>query len=207
MSDDSYSYTTTSAYGTAPTMVIKGSTGYRAYMRFTIMEKYPPSSPPVHSDHGPVRHDTTSDQIARATLRVFASAVGTGPVTLQVFRLTSSWDESTLKMGLLPTPFPTPVTALITGTPDATVQVTTLGDDYVYFDVTNLVRKWIDGPTNGGFQNYGIVIQASTNSASSVTLDTKENATNAHPPVLQITVEPATVPQRGDVSMGIFTNP
>ena len=200
VSDDSYNISTT-VQGAQPTMVIKGSTGQRAYMRFTIMGKQSPSSPPAQSDHGPVRYDTTSDQIARATLRVFASAVGTPPVTLQLFKLTSSWEELTLKMGVLPQPYPTPVTALITGTPDATVQVTS-GDDYVYFDVTTLVRAWVDGTAN-----YGVVIQASTTSAASVTLDAKENVTNAHPAVLQIVVEPATVPKRGDVSMGIFITP
>ncbi len=47
----------------------------------------------------------------------------------------------------------------------------------------------------------------STGGAGVVTFDTKESTTNFYESVIEILVEPATVPKRGDVSMGIFTTP
>ena len=71
-----------------------------------------------------------------------------------------------------------------TGLPYATTAFTTISvNDYYTFDVTELVRDWLDGTKT----NHGIVLMAAAATPSvSVTFISKEAASKGHQPTLHI---------------------
>ena len=87
-----------------------------------------------------VPNGTTSTQVGRATLRVYVNRVNT-PGTLTVSPLTGAWNEAAVTQQTLP-----PLGNAVD------VEPATDEGQFVVFDVTALVKSWIDAPaTNFGF--------------------------------------------------------
>lgn len=110
---------------------------------------------------------TTSAQIGRATLRVYVNRVNT-PGTLTVAPVAGDWRESAVTWQTLPS----------LGAP-VDVEAATDEGQYVAFDVTALVKRWIDMPAS----NFGLAITATQ---TDVVLDSKENDATAHPATLDV---------------------
>jgi hypothetical protein len=136
------------------------------------------------------------DQIEKATLRVFMDAVTTSG-TVQLYAAGAAWDESTLTHNTAPALLGDPGNG---SAPYATQGISVV-NKYVTFDVTELVRDWVDGSR----ANNGIVLVAG-NPAVNVTIHTKENSGECHPASLHIAFTGARLNPRGDLSMGQFTN-
>jgi hypothetical protein len=188
----------TAPQGAATTMVVGLATNRRIFLRFAIQQA-PASSPRLQDQDGPLPIGLRSEEVTRAVLRMYANVIASGPVDLRIRPVTSAWTEADLKTTLLPT--------WDTSTVSATVQVTA-ANQYVHFDVTSLVKSWLKFAAGepGGLENFGLVIESADSvPAAAVTFDTKESTTNFYESVLEIFVEPATVPQRGNLSMGVFT--
>jgi hypothetical protein len=114
---------------------------------------------------------TTSADITKATLTLFASKVTT-PGTFDVKLVTGAWNESTItghnSAGLIGAPSITGVTI------DAADFL-----QYVTIDLTDIVKFWVDGGAN-----HGISLVA--NGPLSVQFDAKESTATAHPAQLEI---------------------
>jgi collagen triple helix repeat protein len=116
---------------------------------------------------------TTGSQVARATLTVFVDGVkASGAV--DVLRVTSSWNESTVSGATEP--------AL--GAAVATALPVASKNTYLVVDVTDVVRDWIDG----GAANDGLALVANVGAGLSAILDSKENSKTGHAAVLDITL-------------------
>jgi hypothetical protein len=60
-----------------------------------------------------------------------------------------------------------------------------LADSFVVVDVTQLVKNWLNGSANGGLDNNGIALVAST-SMTLLVIDSRKNVVTSHEPKLQI---------------------
>lgn len=118
-------------------------------------------------DNSAVPTGTTSAEIGRATLRVYVNRVNT-PGTLTVAPVGADWRESALTWQTLP-----PIGQAVD------VEAVTDEGQYVAFDVTALVKRWVDTPAS----NFGVAITATS---TDVVLDSKENDTTAHPATLDV---------------------
>jgi hypothetical protein len=133
-----------------------------SYIKFQLPSSLPPN--------------VTAANVAKATLKVYLS-MGTNPTgSINIYPITSSWTEGTLTPSSPPTLASTPFASEITfGS----------GDSFLAIDVTQLVQDWLNGPSNGGFANDGIAIEAAT-SSTFVMFDSKENIITSHEPRLEI---------------------
>ena len=112
---------------------------------------------------------TTSAQVGRATLRVYVNRVNV-PGTLTVSPVTAAWNEAAVTAQTLP-----PLASAID------VEAATDEGMFVVFDVTALVKTWVDTPAT----NFGVALTATS---ADVVLDSKENDATAHPATLDITL-------------------
>ncbi len=112
---------------------------------------------------------TTSAQVGRATLRVYVNRVNV-PGTLAVSPVSAAWNEEAVTQQTLP-----PL--------GNAVDVEAAADEgmFIAFDVTALVKTWIDAPST----NFGFALTATS---TDVVLDSKESDTTAHPATLDITL-------------------
>jgi hypothetical protein len=119
--------------------------------------------------------NTTWEHVARATLKVYTSAMPVrGPV--HVFAAGGPWSEATLKHSAAP------ATRLVPGTAAPYATQTPEGvRKYMAFDVTELVRDWLDGTV----PNNGLVLVPGSPTVN-VSFDTKEATTTSHPAVLDV---------------------
>jgi hypothetical protein len=106
--------------------------------------------------------------IAWARLKFYVDNV-TGTGGMDVFTASTSWSEST-------------VTGTSGVTPNVLVQggIPVAGPGYITVDVTAATQLWINGGINTGF------LIAANPSASSLTIDSKENAATSHAATLEI---------------------
>jgi hypothetical protein len=141
-----------------PVLVVSGRPVSVAYIRFEATSALPPG--------------TTQDQVAKATLRLYASKVAHGEGGLTVSRVTGEWDETTL----------TPTTELAL-TPEVPGVVVTQAKEFVTIDVTQLVKDWISGSQ----PNDGLALVAE-NEDSLVAFDSKESDLTSHQPTLEISL-------------------
>src|SRR5262245_58668974 len=82
-------------------------------------------------------HGTASADVAKATLTLFVTSVGT-PGAFNVFAVTGGWTERALTQATAPALAPTPE-------PGSPVQVTAADQHtYLTFDLTSLVKDWLD---------------------------------------------------------------
>ncbi|MET0556367.1 MAG: DNRLRE domain-containing protein [Vicinamibacteria bacterium] len=139
-----------------PLLVVSGGPASVAYLRFDVTSALLPG--------------TTQDQVAKATLRLFASKVAHGEGGLTLSRVTGAWDENTL----------TPATVLALA-PEVSGVAVTQAKEFVTIDVTQLVKDWISGSQ----PNDGLALVAETEAAL-VAFDSKESALTSHQPTLEI---------------------
>jgi hypothetical protein len=161
---DTHTSATTSSTiaGGATAMVVQGgNANRRVWIHYDLKSVLPAN--------------TTWEHVARATLKVYTSAMPVrGPV--HVFAAGGPWSESTLKHSAAPVTRSLPGTALpyATQTPEGARK-------YMAFDVTELVRDWLDGTV----PNEGLVLVPGSPSVH-VSFATKEATTTSHPAVLDV---------------------
>ncbi len=112
---------------------------------------------------------TTSAQVGRATLRVYVNRVNV-PGTVTLSPMTAAWNEAAVTSQTLP-----PIGNAMD------VEAATDEGMFVVFDVTALVKNWVDAPS----ANFGVALTATS---ADVVLDSKENDATAHPATLDITL-------------------
>lgn len=115
--------------------------------------------------------------ILKATLQLYVNRVGTAG-TMDVSPVESSWTESEVTYSTIPA----------IGTPIGTGIAVSHAGEYVSFDVTAQVQKWIATPAS----SFGLALS----STGLFYLDSKESTTTSHPAKLDITL--AVAPQ-GDI--------
>jgi Chaperone of endosialidase len=141
-----------------PVLVVSGRPVSVAYIRFEATSALPAG--------------TTQDNVAKATLRLYASKVAHGEGGLTVSRVTGEWDETTL----------TPATVLAL-TPEVSGVVVTQAKEFVAIDVTQLVKDWISGSQ----PNDGLALAADDEDLL-VAFDSKESTATSHQPTLEISL-------------------
>lgn len=119
---------------------------------------------------------TTWNQISRATLTVYVNSM-VAPGTLRVERAVGAWTEDRLTNLVAPATGNDP-----NGSVYASARITAAGK-YVAFDVTELVRDWVDGTA----PNYGLVLVPADGTVQAA-IDSKEATASSHPAVLDITL-------------------
>lgn len=127
----------------------------RAWLQFELGPALPPN--------------VTWSGVAKATLSVFVNRVFT-PGTMQVFAVKQPWKESLLSDANAPALCSNPET----GAAYASAKVTD-SLKWVNFDVTELVRDWLDG----SLPNHGIALSAA-DSTLAVILQAKEMLEGSH---------------------------
>jgi hypothetical protein len=189
LTDDAYTagysgYLNTN-YGAAVSLSVSGlssgaATNRRAWVRFDLA--------------GALPSGTTWDLVQKATLRVYVNTV-TAAGKISIMAATAAWTESTLKQNIAPG-----TRGFDANNTPYVQQTVSVADKYVTFDVTEVVRDWMDGTV----ANYGIVLVPG-DTVINVQLDSKEATANSHPMALDITLATRRVNPAGDVSMGQFT--
>jgi hypothetical protein len=111
-----------------------------------------------------------STNVQKAVLWVFVNRVTTAGA-IDVFDVTTSWNEGTVTWNAPPVP----------GAILGTIPVIT-GNQWVGLDITTEVQTWLATPS----LNHGLELQAFTSPSTSVQLDTKENVSTSHAAQLQI---------------------
>lgn len=159
------------AKGQGPALVFAGSSAAvgstqvgttRAYLKFQLQSSLPPSA--------------AAANVAKATLKLFASTGATPSGAMDLYAITSSWSESTLSSSAQPS---------LASTPFATGISVGSANSFVVVDVTTLVQEWLRGAANGGLDNDGIALVAHS-SSSYAAFDSKEGIVTSHEPRLEI---------------------
>lgn len=140
-------------YGASATLNVSGKNS--ALMEFNLSDMLPSG--------------TTAAQVLKARLIVFPDAVSKGG-TVNLYQVTSSWNESSVTYATRPRIASTPVTS----------NAITVANSFHDFTVTGLVQSWVRTPAS----NFGVELQAS--GSTNITLDSKENASTSHPAILEI---------------------
>jgi hypothetical protein len=121
---------------------------------------------------------TTGNQVATARLSLFVSSLG-GPGTMDLVRVTSSWNELTLTASNAPTTG----AVVVGGIPAA--------NGFLNLDVTALVKDWL----NNVLPNNGVAMLPGPGTTLTTFMDSKENTTTSHEPELFITLIGPAGPQ------------
>lgn len=120
---------------------------------------------------------TTSDTVAGATLTVWVQRANQDGM-LQVLPVGGAWEETVVTAATVPTLGETISTAPVAAT-----------GGYVTFDVTGMVRGWLNGAPNNGIA----LVAAPATPGIAATLDSKENIRTSHPAVLQVSLAAAGI--------------
>jgi hypothetical protein len=187
LTDDSYVSEAfpTNTNGAAVSLYVRGGSGLvcKSWFKFVIGSVLPANR--------------TWDQVVKATLRIYVSSVTTaGAVTVKAGSVATyaDGDEAVLNYSKL-----TDLNDPVSGQPYAT-QTISVGAKYYSFDVTELVRDWLDGSR----ANYGFSLVPG-DSTVNLLIDSKEGTGTSHPASLHLVFQPR-MGGAGDVSMGQFTN-
>ncbi len=127
-------------------------------------------------DMGTLPIGTIGTKVAKATLTVWVNKTDVAGA-LDVRAVTNAWTEAGLATGTPP------------GVGSSVVATTPVSDTgrYVSFDISELVKTWIDYPS----QNFGVNIAASAaDPVAVVAIDSKENTLTGHTARLDISLEP-----------------
>jgi N-acetylneuraminic acid mutarotase len=157
--------------GQGPALIVAGSSATvgstqvgttKIYLKFQLQSSLPSSA--------------AAENVAKATLKLFAST-GTNPSgSMDLYAITSSWSESTLSSSAQPS---------LASTPFATGISVSGANSFVVIDVTTLVQEWLRSAANGGLENDGIALVAHS-SSSYAAFDSKEGIVTSHEPRLEI---------------------
>jgi hypothetical protein len=140
--------------------------GRRGYLRVSASRKSL-----IRFDLSAIPQGMTGTDIAKATLWLYARRIDS-PGTMQVQNVTGNWTEETVTSNTFP-----PVGSVVA---EATISSDDL-KSFVPFDITNLVRDWVDGVTT----NDGIALTRGGGNLKA-SFDSKENRRTGHEPVLQV---------------------
>jgi N-acetylneuraminic acid mutarotase len=134
----------------------------KAYIKFQLQSSLPPN--------------VAAANVEKATLKLFLSTATNPSGAIDIYPVTSSWTESTLSPSSPPA---------IASTAFATGIAVGKANSFLVVDVTQLVKEWLNGPSNGGIANDGIALVADA-STSYVVFDSKEGIVTSHEPRLEI---------------------
>lgn len=134
----------------------------KAYIKFQLQSSLPAN--------------IAAANVEKATLKLFLSTATNPSGAIDIYPVTGSWTESTLSPSSPPT---------ISSTAFATGIAVGKANSFLVVDVTQLVKEWLNGPSNGGIANDGIALVADT-SSSYVVFDSKEGVVTSHEPRLEI---------------------
>jgi hypothetical protein len=134
----------------------------KAYIKFQLQSSLPPN--------------VAAANVQKATLKLFLSPATSPSGTIDIYPVTSAWTESTLNPSSPPA---------IASTAFATGVAVGKANSFLVVDVTQLVKEWLNGPSNGGIANDGIALVGDT-SSSYVVFDSKEGIVTSHEPRLEI---------------------
>jgi len=127
--------------------------------------------------------------VTKATLKLFISPGIAPSGTMDLYTVTGDWNEATLNPSSPPAISSSPFLAGIAVGQD---------NSFLVVDVTQLVQSWLKGAVNGGLENRGIALAAST-STTYVVFDSKESIITSHEPRLElcwrVTGRPAQQPR------------
>src|SRR5881392_2866228 len=171
LTDDAYTSTNSNVQsgnfsGKGPAIVVAGSNAKIAdkpagpansYIKFKLTPSLPDG--------------TTADNVAKATLKLYVSAVNS-PSSFDVYRITGSWNEESI----------TSVTPL-TLVPEVTGVTPSSANSFLVIDLTQLVKDWLSGAQ----PNNGVALVAGT-SNTLASFDSKESFVTSHEPRLEITL-------------------
>ena len=152
--------------GKGPAIVVSGSNAKigdkpegpaNSYIKFKLTSSLPAG--------------TTADNVAKATLKLYVSAVNS-PSSFDVYRITGSWNEDSITSA-------TPLTLV----PEATGVTPSGANSFLVIDLTQLVKDWLSGAQ----PNNGIALVAAT-SNTLISFDSKESFVTSHEPRLEITL-------------------
>jgi hypothetical protein len=167
LTDDALSSTSQpgSNFGASPQLIVANTTG-------NVRQSY------VKFDLSTLPAGTTGNQVAAARLSLFVSNV-TGTGTMDLVRVTSSWNELTLTASNAPTTG----AVVVGGIPAAT--------GFLSLDVTALVKDWL----NNVLPNNGVALLPGPGTTLTVFMDSKENVATSHEPELVVTLIGPAGPQ------------
>src|SRR5262249_29821590 len=123
----------------------------------------------------------TANQIVKATLKLY-SPQSNGSGSFDVFRVidhnsASAWEEGTINNN---------IARALTLAPTTEASVSVADQNaFVVVDLTQLVKDWVKGPTDGGIYNNGVALVATANN-SYLLFDSKESPLTGHEPTLEI---------------------
>lgn len=133
----------------------------KTYIKFQLDSSLPPA--------------VAATNIAKATLKLFISPSCSPGGAIDIYPVNSAWTESTLTTSL----------PAVSSTAFATGITVGKANSFLVVDVTQLVQEWLNGSANGGLDNNGIALVAST-SATYAVFDSKESIVTSHEPRLEI---------------------
>jgi hypothetical protein len=134
----------------------------KTFIRFQLQSSLPPG--------------VSAANVTKATLKLFISPGIAPSGSMDLYTVTGDWNEATLNPSSPPAISSSPFLAGIA-----------LGktNSFLVVDVTQLVQSWLKGAANGGLENRGIALVAST-STTYVVFDSKESIITSHEPRLEI---------------------
>jgi hypothetical protein len=119
---------------------------------------------------------TAAANVSKATLKLFISPSCNPNGAIDIYPVTSAWNESTLNSSSPPS---------LASTAFATAIPVSKAESFLVVDLTQLVQEWLQGSANGGLDNEGIALVADT-STTNVIFDSKESIVTSHEPRLEI---------------------
>lgn len=124
----------------------------------------------------------TNQVIASATLEIFNDRILSGPSTIELYRITSSWLENTVNWSTQPTvDLSTPITN-IGGAPTVST--------WVVWDITD----WVSGWYNGTYDNFGFELR-NTTSGVDIRFRSSDYGDTPYRPKLTIEYDVQPVPE------------
>ena len=113
----------------------------------------------------------TGVSVSQATLRLYLNKVD-NPGSIEVYAVTSPWDEATLNAATVPTVGPILTTIPLAASAE---------DKFVAIDITSTVQAWLAGTLT----NNGIAILPSAANPVRVAFDSKESTGTSHAPEIE----------------------
>lgn len=121
--------------------------------------------------------------VQQATLRLFHDFNTVPGVDLDIYRVTSSWDEATVTWPTRPSLAASPSSTLSIDGSDTSTEV------WREWDVTSLVQSWVDGAET----NYGMALVRDPDAEPWPYLRSKDYSGDNHPELVVTVPEPASM--------------
>lgn len=168
LTDDAQTKSGDTNYGNNPALMV--SSAGNVYIKFKVSSTLPQNTP--------------GSDVAKAAIKVFISNVTT-PGKIDVYQVTSPWDEATITANNAPA-----LGNLLATTPQIELD---RKSKFLVIDITSAVQAWLgdDGQGTNGAPNFGIAliahpVDANTPNIAGVVFDSKENSQTSHEAQLSI---------------------